>query len=35
MIKVYEAPISDVSVLLDSVQASNQLDRWETPIDPD
>ena len=32
---MYEAPISDVSVLMDPVQASNNLHRWETPIDPD
>lgn len=35
MIKMYETPIADVTVLMDPVQASNKLDRWESPIDPD
>ena len=32
--KMYESPIADVSLLLDAVKASNDLDRWESPIDP-
>ena len=31
---MYEAPICEVSVLMDSVMASNDYDRWESPIDP-
>lgn len=32
---MYEAPICDVAVLMDTVQASKNPHRWETPIDKD
>ena len=32
---MYEKPISIVDIIPDAVAASNNLDRWETPIDPD
>lgn len=31
---MYESPMAEVMTLTDSVAASNNLDRWETPIDP-
>ena len=31
---MYESPMAEVTVLTDSVAASNNLDRWETPVDP-
>ena len=31
---MYEPPMVDVIELADSVAASNNMDRWETPIDP-
>ena len=31
---MYESPMVDVVALSDSVTASNDLDRWETPVDP-
>ena len=32
---MYEAPIVNVDVMADVTGASNDLDRWETPIDPE
>lgn len=31
---MYESPMVDVVELYDSVASSNNLDRWETPVDP-
>ena len=31
---MYESPVVDVVVLADPAAASNNMDRWETPIDP-
>ena len=30
----YQSPISEVEVMADIPNASNNLDRWEVPIDP-
>lgn len=32
---MYESPMAEVITLMDPVAASNNLDRWETPIDPE
>lgn len=32
---MYESPVSEVITPIDLVAASNDLGRWETPIDPD
>ena len=32
---MYETPIADVIAPIDPVAASNNLDRWESDIDPD
>lgn len=31
----YQTPISEVEVMADVAGSSNNLDRWETPIDPE
>ena len=31
---MYEKPISVVNMIPDAVSSSNNLDRWETPVDP-
>lgn len=32
---MYESPVAEVITPMDPVAASNNLDRWETPIDPE
>ena len=32
---MYESPMAKVIALIDPVALSNDLDRWETPIDPE
>ena len=32
---MYESPMAEVIAPVDPVSSSNNLDSWETPIDPD